>query len=249
MRFAALPLLLLAACFGSLERDAASGDDNGSGSGSGSGMGGAFAECLVASDCAAAGPKCCDCPTHAVPKTDPSQMACANVDCPPATCGAPMEATCSENRQCELVCSPVACVEGLSCDAGFAKDPMTGCVTCDCGVATANECAMDTDCARVHADCCGCALGGKDTAVPASYVDAWNAQLMCPTNPTCPNVDTCPADLAARCVAGECTLVSGPLPPNACGRPDLPVCPQGQRCWVNANDQATMQGVGVCLPD
>src|SRR5690242_21504731 len=30
------------------------------------------------------------------------------------------------------------------------------------------ECATDTDCVRAPADCCGCELGGNDTAVPAS---------------------------------------------------------------------------------
>jgi hypothetical protein len=55
-------------------------------------------------------------------------------------------------------------------------------------------------------------------------------------------------DLAARCVQGECALVSGALPANACGRADLAACPMGERCTVNANDQATMYGVGVCQP-
>jgi hypothetical protein len=88
-------------------------------------------------------------------------------------------------------------------------------------------------------------MGGNDTSIPASEVGAHEAELMCPTNPSCPMVNTCAPDLAAHCVAGECTLVSGALPPNACGRPDLPAC--ASKCTLNANDQATMQGVGVCL--
>jgi hypothetical protein len=91
-------------------------------------------------------------------------------------------------------------------------------------------------------------LGGFDTAMPANQVAAYEAQLMCSASPSCPQVDTCAPDLAARCIAGECSLVSGGLPANACGRPDLPACPTGEACTVNVNDQATMQGVGVCQP-
>ena len=238
-------LVALAGCFGALDSRAATEDD-GDGGGSGSGMGGAsFEECRFADDCVPAGPKCCDCPTHAVPVDDPAQKACENVDCPLPTCGSPMEAAC-EGGKCVLVCSPVAC-DSASCADGFATDA-NGCLTCQCAIPTSTECNADNQCARVRADCCGCALGGNDTAVPAGSVTAWEQQLMCPANPSCPEVNTCAPDLAARCVAGECTLVAGLLPPNACGRPDLPACPQGEVCTVNASDPATMQGVGVCLP-
>jgi hypothetical protein len=247
MRFAWLPLfVLLAACPGALEDRAATGDDDGNGSGSGSGAGNLPSECFRASDCAPAGPTCCDCPTHAVPISAPAHKACANVDCPtPPSCGSPMEATCKMG-QCELVCSAVQC-DAASCADGFATDG-NGCLTCACAMPTATECSQDSECARVRADCCGCTLGGKDTAVPASQAAGFDAALNCPTNPSCPGINTCAPELAARCVAGECTLVSGSLPPDACGRPDLPACPSGSVCTVNANDPATMQGVGVCLP-
>jgi hypothetical protein len=246
MRFLVLAFTLaLAGCPASLENDASQGGD-GAGSGSGSGGAGVPAECHVAADCAPAGPKCCDCPTHAVPKVDPSYKACANVECPMPACGSPMEADCQAG-QCVLVCSAVACDMSVSCADGFATDA-NGCLTCGCAVPDGGECAVDGDCARVRADCCGCMMGGNDTAVPASQVAAWEAQLMCPPNPSCPAVNTCAPELAARCIAGTCTLVAGALPANACGRPDLPACPTGELCTVNANDQATMQGVGVCLP-
>ena len=236
-------LAVLAGCPSGLE-DRAAGEDTGSDDGAGAGGAGAPRECNVANDCAPAGPKCCDCPTHAVPKTDPAYAACSNVDCPTPQCGSPMEAACVQG-QCELVCSPVEC--GSSCADGFATDG-NGCLTCACAAPPSKECSVDTDCARVRNDCCGCTRGGTDTAVPVGQVAAHDAMLMCPQSPTCPDVDVCVADLAARCVAGSCTLVAGALPSGACGRPDLPACPQGQVCVVNANDQATMHGVGICLP-
>ena len=238
--------LALAGCSDPLDNFA--GEDNGAGAGGGTGDGAGGganpAECQLASDCAPAGPKCCDCPTHAVPTSDPAHQACENVDCPAPQCGSPMEAAC-EAGQCVLVCSPVAC--NVTCADGFATD-MNGCLTCACAARTANQCSVDGDCARVRDDCCGCARGGADTAVPAGEGAGHDAQLMCPQNPSCPEVDVCAPELAARCIAGTCSLVSGALPANACGRPDLAACPAGEVCTVNANDQATMQGVGVCQP-
>lgn len=242
-------VVLLAGCPGRAENDAlGGGDDQGSGSGSGGG-GAPYIECHDANDCVAAGPKCCDCPTHSVPADDPAQAACMNVDCPPQNnCGSPMEADCVSGR-CTLVCSAVPCDASVSdsCAVGFDTDA-NGCLVCACAAPTLNECGADADCARVEADCCGCDQGGNDTAIPAGQVAAHEAQLMCPQNPSCPEVNTCAPELSARCVAGTCTLVSGSLPANACGRSDLPPCPQGEACTVNANDQATMQGVGVCQP-
>jgi hypothetical protein len=245
MRLALLPLVLsLAACIGELDR-ASAGEDNGLGDGSGSGAGGAIPlQCFDANDCVPAGPKCCDCPTHAVPIDDPAYMACQYVECPTPSCGSEMEAACIAGK-CEFVCSPVKVT--MSCVDGFASDS-NGCLVDACAMPATRECAADGECARVRADCCGCMMGGMDTSVPASEVGAHEAALNCPTNPSCPMVDTCAPELSARCVAGACTLVSGALPSNACGRPDLPACPTGERCMVNANDPATMQGVGVCLP-
>lgn len=246
MRLLLLAALALAGCFGSAdERSPTQGVGDGRGGDEDNGgAGGAAAECMQASDCAPAGPKCCDCPTHAVPKSDPSYQACANVECPTPSCGSPMEAACQAGA-CVLVCSPVTC--DASCADGYATDD-NGCLTCACAARTADDCVADSDCARVRDDCCGCARGGMDTAVPASEVAAHEAGLMCPQNPSCPDVDACAAELAARCIAGACTLVAGALPANACGRPDLPACPTGEVCTLNASAPATMQGVGVCLP-
>ena len=241
MRLVAFAIMLaLAGCPGDLQRDALE-DDSGSGS-----EGASPGECRVSADCAPAGAKCCDCPTHAIPTTDPAYRACSAVDCPTLQCGSPMQAECNLG-QCVLVCSPVECPQA-SCTDGFQTDD-NGCLICDCALGSAaGECAFDTDCVRVRADCCGCPLGGEDTAVPMAQVTAYEAQLNCPPNPSCPGVDTCSADLAPRCVQGTCALVSGALPPNACGRADLPPCPPGDVCVINASDPATMLGVGVCQP-
>jgi hypothetical protein len=235
-----LSCLALAACqFG--QTDALSlGNDKGSGSGSGS----AAAECSVNSDCVAAGVKCCDCPTFALPATDPALKACAGISCPMNQCSQNVRAEC-QSGACVLACAPI--VATTTCADGHVMDA-NGCLTLDCAVPVQRECSSDGECARVRADCCGCVNGGKDTAVPQNQISAHDAALMCPAMPSCPLVDTCAPDLAPTCVQGTCELISGGLPPNACGRPDLPSCPAGQACTLNVNASATMQGVGVCTP-
>lgn len=214
-------------------------DENNNGSGGSSPV----TECSVARDCAPAGAKCCDCPTHAVPTTDSSYRACLDVQCQPKSCGSPTYADC-EAGKCVLKCSPIQC--DLSCSDGFVTDA-NGCLTCECA-AIAGECSGDNECARVRDDCCGCQLGGEDTAVPVSQVQAHDAKLMCPPDPSCPGGNTCAPDLSPRCVQGSCALVSGTLPPTACGRSDLMACATDTVCILNANDTASMEGVGVCLP-
>lgn len=239
-----LLLVALAGCPATSRDAAVGGGDNGAGSGSGSGAGGgAPAECFIDGDCVPMGPKCCDCPTYAVPKNDPAHVACESVMCPASTCPANVHAACDMGR-CVLACSPMAC--DMSCADGYATDPATGCLTCACAAVTDRACFADTDCARTRADCCGCAMGGTDTSVLASQVAAYDASLMCPANPSCPGGNSCQPDLAPHCVQGACEL-DPPLPPGACGRPDLPACPTGQVCTVNASAPASAQGVGVCM--
>jgi hypothetical protein len=252
MRWTALALLAcLAGCPVSVGRENASGEnpDDSTGSGDNTGGGeGAPVECLRDIDCVGAGPKCCDCPTHALPASDPAAMACADVECAPTECGSPMQAVCDSSRRCVLACSAVACDASVSCSSGYATDA-NGCLTCECrGSADVAQCNVDSDCVRVRDDCCGCAAGGGDTAVPTGDAAAHDAALMCPAVPTCPGADACSPDLAARCVQGACELVDGTLPAGACGRADLAPCDQGESCYVNADVQATMYGVGVCQP-
>ena len=69
-----------------------------------------------------------------------------------------------------------------------------------------------------------------------------------PASPQCPAIDACEPGAAPACVQGRCELVTAAgLPPDACGRPDLPACPAGTVCTVNASDPGNVQGVGVCV--
>lgn len=216
-------------------------------------------QCFVDEDCLLAGPTCCDCPSYALPLSSGWGDTCANVDCPmpgpmdPGAC-TPLVARC-ELGACIATCAPVAC--DMSCAEGFLVDA-NGCLTCACNQGPAlPTCMQDSDCVEVPADCCGCARGGIDTAVPASIAQEYVDSLMCPPDPTlgaCPDVDTCEPGRVPRCRDYQCALV-GPNdpgwpepPPGACGRPDLPPCPTGQVCVLNQNSDAGPLGLGVCQP-
>ncbi|HWU87122.1 MAG TPA: hypothetical protein VN253_07605 [Kofleriaceae bacterium] len=235
----ALLLLVLAispACVGTIDGASANNDD----------ANGPSLRCAVDEDCIAVGARCCECPTFAVHVNDPVRRACSPVECPPSECAANVTAVCSEEQRCELACKPLACDPGQTCEQGYALD-QNGCLTCECAVPVPGGCTLDADCARTRADCCGCQQGGFDTAVLAADRARIDADLMCPAQPACPGVDTCTTD-EPTCVQGRCALVA-PMPPTgACGRPDLPACPAGAACIVNASDQANMHGVGVCGP-
>lgn len=208
------------------------------------GAGGAAGECIIDSDCVAAGARCCDCPTYAMP-VDPDNDICAGVTCPMPgpSCAQNLHAACVQN-ECELACDVVECDQ--QCSDGFAIDA-NGCATCSCFAVTDRTCTLSSDCAEVPADCCGCAFGGSDTAVPTGDVESFEAGLDCPTSPSCPGVNTCEADQEPACVQGGCALEQ-PLPANACGRPDLPLCGAGTICALNSDPAATAQGVGTCIP-
>lgn len=203
------------------------------------------ARCADDGDCVAAGATCCACPTFAVQADDPAVLACEGIPCPgDDSCAGNVRAAC-EAGQCVLACVPMECP--LDCPSGFAVDA-TGCLTCACAPGDLGGCVEDTDCVQTRADCCGCAQGGEDTAVPAADLSAFDQSLQCPPAPACPSVDTCDADAAPRCVQGRCQLLTGELPSAACGRPDLPPCPAGTVCSVNTSDLANQYGVGVCSP-
>jgi hypothetical protein len=236
---ALLALVLVAGCSGQLKGESLG---NGNDMGAAPGGEGPIPECVADSDCVAAGLKCCDCPTYATPANDPAVQACGGVMCPASTCPDNVRAACSSG-QCVLACKPLAC--SMTCADGYVIDA-TGCEECTCATPASRSCTADSQCVRTRADCCGCAGGGTDTAVLASEQASYDASLMCPSQPTCMGGDTCAPDLAPACVEGSCALVS-PLPPGACGRPDLPACPSGQTCMLNAVDAATERGVGVCM--
>lgn len=238
-----IALALVAACPGNEQpgADGYGGDDNGMEHPT---TGGA-PECSVASDCAPAAATCCDCPSYAAPKSDPAVQACSGVMCPPGnTCPANVEVACNAGR-CELACVAMTCSN--SCANGYALDA-SGCLSCDCAEVTTSACAADADCTEVDADCCGCAAGGKDTSVATADHAAWNSMLagMCPASPTCPGANTCDANAVPSCVQGACQLIE-PVTGTPCGRDDLPACPTGTACIVNASNPANDHRVGVCL--
>ncbi|MEO6777415.1 MAG: hypothetical protein ABI467_31095 [Kofleriaceae bacterium] len=209
----------------------------------GYGSGAAAAECATASDCAFGAAKCCDCPTYAAPKSDPAINACAGVMCPGSTCPQNVALACNAGR-CELACAPMAC--DLTCADGFALDA-NGCLSCECAQVATRACAADQDCAEAPADCCGCANGGRDTAVPAAELGTYLAGRGCPPAPSCPGNDSCDATEGPACVQGACDLVA-PAPANACGRADLAACAATEHCVVNADSTAASHGLGVCQP-
>jgi hypothetical protein len=200
-------------------------------------------------ECVPAASTCCACPTFAVSRDSGWSAACADVPCEPAPQCAPVTPVCSP-RGCTLDCDEVPCE--LTCADGFAADA-AGCLTCACREAPRSGCQSASECARVPADCCGCARGGADTAVLAVEVESHQRGLACSADARCPEVDVCPQAQAVVCRRGRCELVeidppvgSPDLPPGACGRADLPPCPAGTRCILNRSSDADEDGVGIC---
>jgi hypothetical protein len=242
VRALVLAILLVAGCDYAAENAAVDDRDGDDAAGAG--------ECVTADDCTLAQTTCCGCDDYGVPSWDAGNEGCDLVECPePAPSGCPSVVPACVDGACTLACAPTTCE--LSCTGGFATDA-AGCLTCDCAQEpAAPECAGDADCVRVPADCCGCAGGGSDTAVPASEAEDFGASLECPPDPACPDIDVCDADLVARCAGGQCVLDGGAPPgdrPPPCGSPELPPCPEGTVCVLNAETDSSMDGLGVCQP-
>ena len=211
--------------------------------------------CALDGDCRLAASACCECPSFALAADDRADDACAGVACEDQL-DCPLVAAVCDRGSCVMRCEPLPCE--LTCASGFAADE-AGCLTCACAPETPapdRQCTAPEDCVRVPADCCGCARGGDDTAVPSSSVESHLAGLECPVSPECPDVDACGEGLQAGCVAGVCALLDtavaappdGPASDQLCGTPELDPCPAGSACILNAlqaND-ATLLGVGIC---
>jgi hypothetical protein len=188
----------------------------------------AEAACQVDDDCVAASTACCACPTFATSRAGGGD--CGTVECPALEC-APTAAFC-DTGVCRLRCVEVEITQ--VCAQGFEVDA-AGCAVDRCA-AGPPVCEVDSDCARVAADCCGCELGGSDTAVPAAEVGAHLDGLDCADDVFCPGVNSCDEAETPRCLGGTCRLVRGPGlddPLAVCGTPESPSCPDGQICVVN----------------
>lgn len=247
--------LVLAGCTSSsgenLAADDGTGDDGSDSGGGGAGGSPEVVECALAADCVPANSTCCECPAFAVPAASGYEEACADVTCDPPPTGCSLTEPACTGGRCELVCSPV--ITDRSCATGFARDDF-GCLLDACADA-APECDRDADCVEVPADCCGCASGGSDTAVPAGTEAEYHDSLDCPADPSCPGVNVCDPDSAPRCIAGSCQLVAPPPPTDGdtaptvlCGTADTAPCPGGQVCVLNHPDapDATQAGAGSC---
>jgi hypothetical protein len=230
MRCLAL-VALLAACT-SIEAESLGDGDN-------DGLDPGAPGCAIDSDCVPTSSSCCGCPTFAVPA---GSVECGSIDCPGTLDCAPTEAFCDAGA-CRLRCVETEVTR--VCDAGFEVDA-AGCAVDQCA-AVAPECEVDCDCALAPADCCGCELGGADTAVPAAELDDHLASLECADESFCPGIDACDETATPSCLGGTCRLVSGPGLDEAisgCGSADAPSCPEGAVCVVN--HPLAPPGVAIC---
>lgn len=216
------------------------------------------ATCSVDSDCLPAASTCCECPSFSVTASDPFGDGCGEVNCEglrEENCSLLVDPVCVQG-QCELACRPLILEADEICELGFERDEF-GCATKTCATSGTDpgntECTVDTDCVQVAADCCGCEMGGADTAVPAGEATSFQAGLGCTGGEVCPGVFVCDADVIPQCLGGACVLAAlapdmGPGAPTPCGLSELSPCPAGQVCVLNdpeSNDDGGF-GVGVC---
>lgn len=231
--------LLLAACPQGSVNDQAAGDDGNVPDPASP----TKAFCIEDADCALASRTCCECPSFALAMDDPKLDACNSVMCPPQQNECAMISAVCVKNQCTVACEPVMVTK--TCPNGFATNA-AGCLIDACAEATTPECTSNSQCVRTRADCCGCARGGNDTAVVAARAGLYDQELGCSGAESCPEVSTCVVEETPQCAQGECKLIAGSLPAEACGRPDLAPCAGGTVCTVNTNDPANKHGVGVC---
>lgn len=253
------------------DSDDATGDGDGLPPGeddSGQSTDGEYA-CSSPEDCVAVSSTCCGCPDFAARADSDYAAACDEVECDEEPAECPLLVADCVDSFCAVVCAPVVADE--PCANGFARDSF-GCLMNVCRADPPDPlfaCQEDTDCTQVPADCCGCDLGGADTAVNVGQVDAHLDSLGCRRDPACPGLDVCEADQVPRCFAGGCVLASsdegggtddggddsgdgsGDGPPESgalCGAPPFEPCPVGQVCVLNHPDagDATQIGLGTC---
>ncbi len=210
-------------------------------------------QCTTPTDCVLAASTCCECPSFSAPVGGGYDAGCEEVECGPQQGVCPAVEPRCDTGTCVMVCSPL--VADRTCAEGFVRDE-AGCLRNECVVSDEIAiCEVDDDCQKIPADCCGCALGGVDHAVPAADADSFLGSLDCPPGPECPGVDVCDSEQVPRCIAGACTLGVAstdvdPLLSQLCGTPQLSLCPPASLCMLNAEDgNASALGVGLCVPE
>ena len=140
-------------------------------------------------------------------------------------------------------------VRRRACADGFATDA-NGCLTCACAAAGAGRVRRRR---RLRARREPTAAAARRRRRHRGAGDARSPRTRRQLDVPCES-RRAPASIPARpispprCVQGDCALVvrgaarERVRPPGSAGVPD------GEACTVNANDQATMHGVGVCQP-
>ena len=202
-------------------------------------------ECSVDSDCEAAGLKCCDCPTYAVPARDPAVQRVRGRDVPGVDVPRQRPARRATAAQCVLACKPLAC--DLSCADGFMIDA-TGCEACACAAPAGGGVRERR---RLRARARGLLRmrrrrhrhRGRSRATRRAYDAAPDVPRESELHGRRLRARRIRRPHACR---AACELVS-PLPAGACGRRDLPACPPGQFARSTPTTQATARGVGVCM--
>lgn len=73
-------------------------------------------------------------------------------------------------------------------------------------------CRKDEDCILVAADCCGCAMGGRDVAIHRTCQQAWEDKLGDCQQATCSARFNCVPGAGTRCEANRCVETAETTP-------------------------------------
>ena len=130
---------------------------------------------------------------------------CGNSICEPfESCTA---STCNV-MTCTTDCGQLYCTK--DCPTEEQEPPQLQPGTMPEMTATLRTCHFDSDCVRVNADCCGCAMGGKTGTLSKDSQPVWEKTLKqkcvdVACTAVLSNDWTCTADV--KCVKNKCTLV------------------------------------------
>lgn len=115
------------------------------------------------------------------------------------------------------------CVNGNLSQVYYVRDPCSGKPVAPAPTTSVVDvlsddavysCQSDYDCVLVKGDCCGCAMGGKETAISKLYSGAWEAYWASKCDGTaCAAVYGCADGLSAVCRNARCAAVSAVATP------------------------------------